>query len=144
MHLSIEISFLMVAKFTGLTRIADMGEVKSHRDLIVWQKALRLSVMIAELVKGFPMEDRNLAEQMKRSARSVHANIAEGHGRGTRKDYLSFLAVANGSLQETDSHLAEAIECGLISRGRGGEVLGLLDEVSKMLMVLRWRLKDKG
>jgi len=121
-----------------------MGDVKSHRDLIVWQKSIRLAVIISELTKGFPAQERSLVEQIKRSARSVHANIAEGHGRGTRKDYLGFLAVANGSLQETDSHLAEAIECGLIPRGRGREAVALLDEVSKMLMVLRWRLKYKG
>jgi four helix bundle protein len=85
----------------------------------VWQESVRPSGMIAGLTNRFPAEERfGLTAQILRSAASVHANIAEGHGRGTRKDYLHFLAVANGSLQETDSLMAGAIACGLGSHNR--------------------------
>jgi four helix bundle protein len=117
--------------------------IRSHRDLIVWQKSIRLAVVIAELVKQFPAEERyGLTDQLIRGARSVHANIAEGHGRGTRKDYLSFLSIANGSIEETDSHLEEAVARRIVSANRAREATELVREIGRMLCVLRWRLKE--
>ena len=131
-----------MAKTTLLDRILHMTQIHSHRDLIVWQKSVRLSGMIAALTKRFPAEERfGLTSQIMRSAASVHANIAEGHGRETRKDYLHFLAVANGSLQESDSLLAGAIACGWITREAAQTSEELIVEVSKMLRVLRAKLR---
>ena len=119
-----------------------MAQIHSHRDLIVWQKSIRLSAQIAALTKLFPAEERfGLTSQILRSAASVHANIAEGHGRGTRKDYLHFLGVANGSLQETDSLLAGAVACGWVTDEAAEPSAELIVEVSKMLRVLRAKLR---
>jgi four helix bundle protein len=124
---------------------APSATIHSHRDLIVWQKSIRLSAMVTALTKHFPAEERfGLTAQILRSAASVHANIAEGHGRGTRKDYLHFLAVANGSLQETDSLLAGAIACGWVSQQSAQPALDIVVEVSKMMRVLRAKLKSAG
>ena len=99
-------------------------------------------IVLNALTKRFPAEERfGLTAQILRSAASVHANIAEGHGRETRKDYLHFLAVADGSLQETDSLLAGAVACGWITREAVQTSEELIVEISKMLRVLRAKLR---
>jgi len=76
--------------------------IESHRDLIVWQKAMDLAEETYRLTSAFPhSEVYRLVGQMTRAVASVPANIAEGNARGTKKDYAYFLAVAKGSLMET-------------------------------------------
>ena len=80
--------------------------VKSFRDMGVWQKANELSYQLFELTKTLPRsEDYGLTSQMRRSANSITANIAEGFGRNTRKDKQNFYIIARGSAFETQSHL---------------------------------------
>ncbi|MCJ7502122.1 MAG: four helix bundle protein [Acidobacteriia bacterium] len=75
-----------------------MGRIESHRDLVVWQKAMDLTVMIYGLAAKLPSsETYRLVTQLTRAAASVPANIAEGHARGSRRDYANFLAVAKGA-----------------------------------------------
>ena len=76
------------------------------RDLLVWRQAMDLARDCYFLTKKFPKEELySLTSQIRRAAVSVPANIAEGNGRGTRKDYISFLRIAQGSLREF--HLAQ-------------------------------------
>jgi four helix bundle protein len=76
-----------------------MNEVKSYRDLIVWQKGMKLAAMTYRLAKLMPrQEEYRLTSQMLRAAASVPANIAEGHMRGSRKDYARFVGISRGSL----------------------------------------------
>ncbi len=83
-----------------------MGAVKSYRDLIVWQCAVDLAVECEAVSRLLPRSHRaSLAMQLRRSAGSVPANIAEGNGRLTRADYLRHLSIANGSLMELETHL---------------------------------------
>ena len=71
-----------------------------------WQHADDLCVEIYELTRRFPKEERyGLTSQLRRAAVSTAANIAEGAGRQTKKDYLHFLYVANGSLAEVRYYL---------------------------------------
>ena len=82
------------------------NRVQSYRDLIVWQKAMDLAVEIYRLTADFPpCETYRLVSKITRSAASVPANIAEGHARATRKDFANFLAIAKGSLMETETLL---------------------------------------
>ena len=68
-----------------------MAKIESHRDLIVWQKAMDLTVEVYRLASMFPgTEIYRLTAQVTRSAASVPANIAEGHSRSTRRDYANF------------------------------------------------------
>lgn len=65
-----------------------MTKIESHRDLLVWQKAMDLTVQIYQLTTDFPKyEMYRLTDQMTRAYASVPANIAEGHARGTTRDY---------------------------------------------------------
>jgi four helix bundle protein len=75
--------------------------LKSYRDLLVWQKAVELTLLVYRLSEGFPRHEiYGLRSQLRRASVSVPSNIAEGYGRQTRKDYVHFLSIAQGSLKE--------------------------------------------
>lgn len=75
--------------------------IRSYRDLIVWQRAMELAESCYRIGATLPTDERyGLVDQIRRSAVSIPANIAEGHGRLHRGDYLRFLSIARGSLAE--------------------------------------------
>ena len=118
-----------------------MSTVQTHRDLIVWQKAMDLAVETYGLTSNFPAsENYRLVSQITRAVASVPANIAEGNARGTRRDYANFLAIARGSLMETETLLMLAVRLKYLTQERAQPALDLLTEVSKMLITLRGRL----
>jgi four helix bundle protein len=118
-----------------------MSQIESHRDLIVWQKAMDLAVMVYELTRGFPKEETyRLTNQLTRAIASVPANIAEGHSRGTAKDYAQFLAIAKGSLMEAETFLTLAARLNYLTPERAVPAFSLITEVSKMLTALRSRI----
>ncbi|HLZ69567.1 MAG TPA: four helix bundle protein [Dehalococcoidia bacterium] len=115
--------------------------IRSHRDLVVWQKAMDLAVLVYELADRFPnAEMYRLTAQITRAAASVPANIAEGSVRATARDYGNFLAIACGSLMETETFVMLAIRRNYVRQDDAEPALALLTEVSKMLTVLRNRL----
>jgi four helix bundle protein len=118
-----------------------MSAISSHRDLIVWQKAMDLAVLIYDLSKLFPKDERyRLTSQITRAAVSVPANIAEGHARGTARDYANFLAIAKGSLMETETCVMLAIRLEYVKPEQAQPALDLITEISKMLTSLRDKL----
>ena len=77
--------------------------IQSHRDLLVWQRAIQLSTETYKLTADFPKEEiYGLTSQLRRASVSVASNIAEGYGRGTKGEYKQFLAIARGSNLELD------------------------------------------
>lgn len=91
----------------------DMSQ--SFRDLFIWQRAVELATLIAELTKNFPSRQRHiLADQMLRSSVSVASNIAEGAGRLSRADLRRFLGIARGSLHELATQIEIAARCQLL------------------------------
>ncbi len=85
-------------------------------DLVVYQKAVELRRNIQKIATDFPkQEEYSLKAQIKRSARSVPANIAEGYGRFHYQENIQFLRMARGSIFETVDHLGTASEEGYIS-----------------------------
>jgi four helix bundle protein len=82
---------------------------KTHRDLIAWQASMQLLVESYRVAAQLPdIERYGLASQLRRSAVSIPANIAEGFGRSARGDYLRHLSIASGSLRELQT-LLEAV-----------------------------------
>jgi four helix bundle protein len=78
-----------------------MTEVKSFRDLRIWQRAMDLVPAVYRLLDKLPREEEyGLAEQVRRAVVSVPANIAEGHARKHTKEFLQHLSIARGSLAE--------------------------------------------
>jgi four helix bundle protein len=113
----------------------------SHRELTVWQKAMDVAVQVYHLTERFPRSELyRLTSQVTRAAASVPANIAEGNGRASRRDYAHFLSIAKGSLNETETFLFLAMRLGYLREHETAPTLALITEVGKMLTVLRGRL----
>jgi four helix bundle protein len=100
-----------------------------------------LAVEIYRLTACFPPDERfRSVSQIARSASSVPANIAEGHARGSRREYANFLAIAKGSLMETETFLTLAARLGYLKQPKSEPVQQLVTEISKMITALRARL----
>jgi four helix bundle protein len=113
---------------------------KSYRELIVWQRAVELSVALYELTRSFPREEiYGLTSQLRRAGVSVASNIAEGWGRGTRTDYRNFLCVSRGSALEVQTQLVIAGRLGYGQTRKLALTEGLAIEVGKML----WSMVEK-
>lgn len=110
----------------------------SYKDLIVWQKSIRLVKLIYQLSGVLPSEEKfGLTAQMRRSAVSIPSNIAEGQARRTTGDYIKFVSIAEGSLAELETQLIIAIDLGLCSNDDAGDCFELMTEIRKMLNALR-------
>ena len=108
--------------------------VKSYRELIVWQKGIRLAVLVYELSKTFPREDLyGLTSQLRRAAIAIPSKIAEGAGRLSTPDYRHYLGMARGSNFELQTQLTIARELGLGAAAQMDEIDGLSVEIGKMI-----------
>src|SRR5256885_1877442 len=110
-------------------------QLRSAKDLVVYQKAFLLSMEIFELTKGFPREEAfALTCQVRRSSRSVCLNLREAWAkRRYPAHFVSKLTDCDGEIGETDSSLDYAKECGYITPDRHTRLTGLCTEVGKML-----------
>jgi four helix bundle protein len=108
---------------------------KGHRDLKVFQRAYSLALQIFEVSKTFPKEERfALTDQLRRSSRSVAANIAEGYRRGRHPHMFKLRLVdADAETTETQVWLDFARDCGYLSRDRAEELLKGYEEIDRML-----------
>ncbi len=115
----------------------DQGPLQSYRDLRVWQEAMTLGEKCYELTREYPKDELyGMSSQIRRSAASVPANIAEGYGRGTRGEYIQSLRVAQGSLKELETHLMLSQRVRLSSDAAFEPVLAQCEAVGKMLHAL--------
>ena len=119
--------------------------VQSYRDLILWQKAVRLAVESHRLAGRLPPTERfELARQIRRSALSVPSNVAEGNGRFSLADYLRYLSIASGSLRELQTQLQIASELAYFDQGDVMPVLALSEDVERLLVALAKALRRRG
>ncbi|HYG26941.1 MAG TPA: four helix bundle protein [Caulobacteraceae bacterium] len=117
--------------------------VTSYRDLTVWRRAMELAEETYRVARLLPKtEEYRLTSQLVRAAVSVPANIAEGHARSGKREFLNFLSIAGGSLAETETLLLLAVRVGYVRAQDADKALMLAEEVSRMLMGLRKRLKQ--
>ena len=90
---------------------------------------------------AFPRDERfRLISQATRAAVAVPANIAEGHARGTRRDYAQFVAIAKGSLMELETYVMISERLGYLTSETAHPLLEQISELSRMLTALRRRL----
>jgi four helix bundle protein len=92
--------------------------IKSFQDLNIWKEAHSLTLEVYRVTKEFPKTEMfGLISQLRRAAASVPANIAEGMGRNTTKELLSFLYNSRGSLSEVIYHLILSNDLNYLSKG---------------------------
>jgi len=114
-----------------------MSSFKRFEDIKAWQKAREATRQIYQISPNENFfRDYGLRDQIRRSAVSIMANIAEGSGRKTNKDFANFLVIAHGSTAETQSHLYIALDLKYITQEHFKEIYEKLDETSKMTMAL--------
>ena len=111
--------------------------------LDVWQEAVSLSTLVYRVSRSFPDDERfGLTSQIRRSSVSVAANIAEGSGRSSDKDFNRFVEIAFGSLMETVSHLKVAHSQSFLTTDAHNELYTHCERLGKMLNALRNRLRS--
>jgi four helix bundle protein len=109
--------------------------VKSFTDLLIWKRSRAWSKVIFQKSRAEPfIHDRRLVEQINDSSESVMSNIAEGFGRGTQSEFITFLGYAIGSLDETRSHLCAVYDRGYLSREDFGPLFQEGTEIRKMIV----------
>ena len=114
---------------------------QDYHDLIVWQKAIDLTICIYKMTQSFPTcEVYGLTAQMRRASISVASNIAEGRGRLNVAEFRQFLGIAQGSIFELKTQLLIAKSLGFISTDSWREADGLSEQISKMLRTFIQRL----
>ena len=103
-------------------------------DLKVWQLAHELSLEVAKLVKSFPKDEKfDLADQMRRSARSIPSDISEGFGRFHFNDKLTFYERARSSLGELRNHFNEALGNGYLGEAGYEDFTKRINEIGYLL-----------
>ena len=114
----------------------------SFRDLIVWQRAVELSLAIYKLTAAFPAPEQfGLTNQLRRASVSIASNIAEGYGRSTKGEYLQSLGYARGSNCEVQTQLVIAGGLGFGSGANRRYAEDLCDEIGRMLVVMMRKLR---
>jgi len=120
-------------------------KIESFKDLIVWQKTIELVNEIYKVTKPFPKEEMyGLSSQIRRAAISIPANIAEGWGRGTTKNYIQFLEISRGSLFELNTLIIISYNQEYLNREICDEIENKLNETGRMLNALITTLENKN
>jgi four helix bundle protein len=111
--------------------------INSYRDLKVWQEAMTLAEECYVLTRSFPRDEMyGMTSQMRRSAVSIAANIAEGYGRDSTGSYVNFLRTAQGSLKELETHLLLSERVALVASRSVEPLLFRCDGLGRMLRSL--------
>jgi len=109
--------------------------VRDFRSLDVWKRAFDFAGEVYGVSKDFPKSEiYALTSQLRRASVSVFSNIAEGCGRKTNKNSISFMYNAMGSVREVESQLLFAVKIGYLKKERGDELEREAVEIGKMLM----------
>ncbi len=119
-----------------------MSKGQSYRELIAWQKAMKLVTDVYKIAETFPkVEVFGLASQLKRAIVSVPSNIAEGQGRDSTKEFIHHLSISYGSLMESETQIQIASNLGYISQLEADRVIDQAAEVGRLVNGLSRSLK---
>jgi len=119
-----------------------MATIESFEDMIAWQKAQDLAVMVYKLTKSFPPSEKfALTDQIQRASSSVSANIAEGFGRRTLNDKVRFYTIAYGSLLETKNFVYLANRLDYANADAVNEIIKQATDCQKLINALISSLK---
>jgi four helix bundle protein len=119
-------------------------QIRSYRDLRVWQDAMALAELCYRVTRSFPKEELfGLTSQIRRSAASIAANVAEGHGRENTQTFIQYLRIAQGSLKELETHLLLAERVAVAAAADLQDPLKQCEALGKMLRSLIRSLQQK-
>ncbi|TDE06624.1 four helix bundle protein [Flavobacterium hiemivividum] len=120
-----------------------MSGVKSYKELLIWQKGIKLVLLVYKLTKHFPDDEKYaLTSQLKRASVSIPSNIAEGFGRQTDKSFNHFLNIARGSLNEIETQLIIEKELEFVNDDNlFNDIIFLIEEEVKMINAFARNLK---
>jgi four helix bundle protein len=117
------------------------ANLRSYRDLILWQRAIEVCLAIYRYTNSFPKEEiYGLTNQMRRASVSVPSNIAEGYGRLSREQYRHFLGIASGSNLEIQTQLVICRGLGYGHAHEADRIEELSFEVGRMLTAMLRKL----
>ncbi len=120
-------------------------KIKGFRELKVWQKAMDLVTEVYRLAKLLPREETYaLSDQLRRAVVSIPSNIAEGNGRFSTKEYISYLSIANGSRAEVETQLEVCVRIGYLKEEEIQKAMEMSEETGKMIGALIRKLKEKN
>jgi four helix bundle protein len=118
--------------------------MQNFRALRVWQKAHAVSLEVYRHTQGFPTTERyGLIAQIRRAAVSICANIAEGCGRGSRRELVRFLHIALGSASELECELVLSVDLGFLAQQDHAKLEISIIEVKRMLGALIRRVRQQ-
>jgi four helix bundle protein len=121
------------------------SEIQSYRDLRVWIEGMNLAEVCYQVTRTFPKEEMyGMVSQIRRSAASIPANIAEGYGREYRAEYIQFLRTAQGSLKELETHLILSVRVKLTTNQEIDPILLKCEALGRMLRSLIRSLQSKA
>ncbi len=90
-----------------------MGEIRTHKDLEIWQKGIKLVERIYKLTSSFPKEEiYGLVSQVRRASISYPSNIAEGAARASKKEFTQFGYISLGTLSELETQVIISLNLG--------------------------------
>ena len=113
------------------------NKIKSYKDLIVWQKAIELVTDVYSISKTFPNEEKfGIVNQLNRAVVSIPANIAEGWGRESSKNYLQFLRISRGSLMEVETLILISKNLNYLNEETFKSISDKIEETGKILQGL--------
>lgn len=111
--------------------------MKSHKDLIVWQKSMEHVTKIYVVTRSFPKEETfGIVSQMRRAALSIPSNISEGYGRLYEKERVKFLSNALGSATELETQIVLSKNLDFISIDEAAKLQQEIQEIIRMLTSL--------
>ena len=117
--------------------------MKTHKDLIVWQKSLDFVTTIYSITDKFPKSEQyGLSNQIRRATVLIPSNIAEGSARNHNKEFVQFLYIALSSASEVDTQLRVSKNLKFIEKEKSKELLEELESISKILQGLIRSIKQ--
>lgn len=116
--------------------------MQDYHELLVWQKAFEFVKLIYRLTKHFPQDELfGMTSQLRRAAVSVVANIVEGRGKGSDKDFARFLYISKGSLNECQCYIELAKDLEFINQEQFDFINNKCNEVGYLLFKMKNSLK---
>ncbi|MGB0177730.1 MAG: four helix bundle protein [Owenweeksia sp.] len=119
--------------------------MQDYKSLIIWQKSRALVKEVYEAIADFPTQEMyGLSSQIKLCTISIASNIAEGAGRNSRKEFLHFLSISQGSCFELETQIHLAFDLNFLNDDQFKLLTGNISEIQKMNRALQNSIRKQA